>query len=100
MLAWPVPLPAGRRRRKRQRGSRCGPWSVSVPGRARQMRRYLILGTLLYLRLTSVVLAQTATGVIRGTVEDATGAVVTDVHVKLVDDARPQSWEQRSNQNG
>ena len=58
------------------------------------MRRYLILGTLLYLRMTSVVLAQTATGVIRGTVEDPTGAVVTDVHVKLVDDARHQSWEQ------
>ena len=37
---------------------------------------------------------------IRGTVEDPTGAVVTDVHVKLVDDARHQSWEQRSNQNG
>ena len=65
-----------------------------------QLRRYLILATLLYLRMTSVVLAQTATGVIRGTVEDLTGAVVTDVHVKLVDDARHQSWEQRSNQNG
>ena len=64
------------------------------------MRRYLILGTLLYLRITSVVLAQTATGVIRGTVEDLTGAVVTDVHVTLVDEARHQSWEQRSNQNG
>ena len=37
---------------------------------------------------------------IRGTVEDLTGAVVRDVHVKLVDDARAQSWEQRSNQNG
>ena len=54
----------------------------------------------LVLRITSAVLAQTATGVIRGTVEDLTGAVVTDVHVKLVDDARHQSWEQRSNQNG
>jgi hypothetical protein len=54
----------------------------------------------LYLRITSVVLAQTATGVIRGTVEDLTGAVITDVHVTLVDDARHQSWEQRSNQNG
>ena len=53
-----------------------------------QLRRYLILATLLYLRMTSVVLAQTATGVIRGTVEDLTGAVVRDVHVKLVDDAR------------
>ena len=79
---------------------RCEPWSGSVPGRARQLRRYLILGILLYLRVTSVVLAQTATGVIRGTVEDLTGAIVTDVHVKLVDDARHQSWEQRSNQNG
>ena len=64
------------------------------------MRQYLILGTLLYLHVTSVVFAQTATGVIRGTVEDGTGAVVADVHVKLIDDARDQSWEQRSNQNG
>ena len=64
------------------------------------MRRHLILGTLLYLRIASVVLAQTASGVIRGTVVDPTGAVVTDVHVTLVDDARRQTWEQRSNQNG
>ena len=64
------------------------------------MRRYLILGTLLYLRMTSVVLAQTATGVIRGTVQDPTGAVITDVHVKLVDEARNQSWEQTTNEEG
>ena len=50
-----------------------------------QLRRYLILATVLYLRMTSVVLAQTATGVIRGTVADPTGAVVADVHVKLID---------------
>ena len=64
------------------------------------MRRSLILGILLYLAMTSVVLAQTATGVIRGTVQDPTGAVITDVHVTLVDERRNQSWEQTTNQEG
>jgi hypothetical protein len=50
--------------------------------------------------MTSFVLAQTATGVIRGTVQDPTGAVLIDVHVILVDQARNQSWEQTTNAEG
>src|SRR4029453_15888261 len=64
------------------------------------MRRQLILGIFSYLAMTSFVLAQTATGVIRGTVQDATGAVLIDVHVMLVDKARNQSWEQTTNEEG
>jgi len=48
----------------------------------------------------SLVLAQTATGVIRGRVQDATGAVLTDVHVTLVDERRNQSWDQQTNGEG
>src|SRR4030095_9024396 len=66
----------------------------------RNMRRQLILGILSYLAMTSFVLAQTATGVIRGTVQDPTGAVLIDVHVMLVDQARNQSWEQTTNEEG
>ena len=64
------------------------------------MRRQLILGIFSYLVATSFVLAQTATGVIRGTVQDPSGAVLTDVHVMLVDQARNQSWEQTTNTEG
>src|SRR4029450_13867824 len=56
------------------------------------MRRHLIFGVALLLAGTSLALAQTATGVIRGRVQDATGAVITDVHVTLVDERRNQSW--------
>ena len=52
------------------------------------------------LATTSLVLAQTATGVIRGTVQDPTGAVVIDVHVTLVDEATNQRREQRTNEEG
>ena len=64
------------------------------------MQRHLIFGILSYLAMTSFVLAQTATGVIRGTVQDPTGAVLIDVHVMLVDQARNQSWEQTTNEEG
>jgi outer membrane receptor protein involved in Fe transport len=50
--------------------------------------------------MTSFVLAQTATGVIRGTVQDVTGAVLIDAHVMVVDQARNQSWEQTTNEEG
>jgi hypothetical protein len=63
-------------------------------GGGRKMQRHLIFGIFSYLAMTSFVLAQTATGVIRGTVQDPTGAVLIDVHVMLVDQARNQSWEQ------
>src|SRR6185503_9611255 len=64
------------------------------------MRRYLISWIFPYLAMTSFVLAQTATGVIRGTVQDPTGAILIDVHVMLVDKARNQSWEQTTNEEG
>ena len=64
------------------------------------MQRHLIVGVLSYLAMTSLVPAQTATGVIRGTVQDPTGAVLIDVHVMLVDQARNQSWEQTTSEEG
>jgi hypothetical protein len=64
------------------------------------MQRHLIFGIFSYLAMTSFVLAQTATGVIRGTVQDPTGAVLIDVHAMLVDQARNQSWEQTTNAEG
>ena len=45
----------------------------------RTIRRHLALVGALFLATASLVLAQTATGVIRGTVQDPTGAVVVDV---------------------
>jgi outer membrane receptor protein involved in Fe transport len=50
--------------------------------------------------MTSVVLAQTATGVIRGTVQDSTGGVLSHVHVRLIDEARNQEREQTTNEEG
>src|SRR5215475_8915523 len=50
--------------------------------------------------MASFVLAQTATGVIGGTVQDTSGAVLTDVHVNLRDEARNQSWTQTTNEEG
>ena len=49
---------------------------------------------------TSAALAQTATGVIRGMVQDPSGAVLVDVHVLLVDKARNQNWEQTTTDQG
>ena len=53
----------------------------------RTIRRHFVLVAALFLATASLVLAQTATGVIRGTVQDPTGAVVIDVQVTLVDEA-------------
>ena len=64
------------------------------------MRRHLILGGALHLAATSLVLAQTATGVIRGRVQDTTGAIITDVQVTLVDEATDHRREQRTNEEG
>ena len=50
--------------------------------------------------MTSFVFAQTATGVIRGTIQDPTGAVLTQVHVRLIDDARNHEREQTTNEEG
>ena len=65
-----------------------------------KMQTGLILGIISYLAMTSFVLAQTATGVIRGTVQERTGAVLIDVHVTLRDEARNQVWEQTTNEEG
>jgi hypothetical protein len=54
----------------------------------------------LFLATASLVLAQTATGVIRGTVQDPTGAVVVDVQVMLVDESTDQRRQQRTNEEG
>jgi Carboxypeptidase regulatory-like domain len=64
------------------------------------MRTYLIVAVVLHLAGTSLALAQTATGVIRGRVQDTTGAVITDVHVTLVDERRNQSRDQTTNSEG
>jgi hypothetical protein len=57
-------------------------------------------GVALLLAGASVALAQTATGVIRGRVQDTTSAVITDVLVRLVDERRNQSWDQTTNGEG
>src|SRR5260370_39227066 len=44
--------------------------------------------------------AQTATGVIQGTVKDDTGAVIVGVRVKLTDQATNQTREQNTNAEG
>ena len=64
------------------------------------MKTGLILGIFSYFAMTSFVLAQTATGVIRGTVQDRTGAVLVDAHVTLRDEATSQTREQTTNQVG
>jgi hypothetical protein len=64
------------------------------------MQKGLILAVISYLAMTSFVLAQTATGAIRGTVQDRTGAVLIDVHVTLRDEARNQVWEQTTIEEG
>jgi Carboxypeptidase regulatory-like domain len=66
----------------------------------RTVRRHLVLVGALFLATASLALAQSATGVIRGTVQDPTGAVVVDVHVTLVDEGTNQSREQRTNEEG
>jgi hypothetical protein len=64
------------------------------------MQLRLILAILCYLAIASFAVAQTATGVIRGTVQDPSGAVLVNVHVILRDEATNQSREQTTNQEG
>jgi hypothetical protein len=59
-----------------------------------------ILAILCYLATASFAVAQTATGVIRGTIQDPSGAVLVNVHVILHDEATNQSREQTTNQEG
>ena len=64
------------------------------------MKKHPIVAIGLFLAIAALSVAQTATGVIRGTVQDVTGAVLIDARVTLVDDARNQSWEQTTNEQG
>jgi len=52
------------------------------------------------LPLVVSVQAQTATGVIQGTIKDGTGAVIVGAKVKLTDQATNQSREQNSSEEG
>ena len=58
----------------------------------------LILAFLSFITATSFLLAQTATGMIRGTVQERTGTVTINVHVRLVDEATNQSCEQTTHE--
>jgi hypothetical protein len=64
------------------------------------VKKHLIAAIGLFLAMSPLLLAQTATGVIRGTVQDVTGAVLIDVHVRLIEEARNQTWEQTTNEEG
>ena len=64
------------------------------------MQQRLILGIISYLAMASFALAQTVTGVIRGTVQDSSGAVLVHAHVRLIDPARNQDSEQTTNVEG
>jgi len=54
----------------------------------------------LFLAIIPFSLAQTATSVIRGTIQDRTSAVLIRVHVTLRDETRNQVWEQTTNEEG
>jgi hypothetical protein len=73
---------------------------TSVAGEWRARIFILALSIFPYLVIVSSVPAQTATSVIRGTVQDAAGAIIVDVNVLLVDRARNQSWKQTTNEDG
>lgn len=64
------------------------------------MQLRLILAVLCCLAIASFAVAQTATGVIRGTVQDPSGAILVNAHVILRDDATNQTREQTTNQEG
>ena len=49
---------------------------------------------------SGAIAGQTATGVIHRTLQDATSAVVINVHVLVFDQARSQSWEQTTTEQG
>ena len=64
------------------------------------MNKHLIAAIGLFLAMIPFSLAQTATSVIRGTIQDRTSAVVIRVHVTLRDETRNQVWEQTTNEEG
>jgi hypothetical protein len=64
------------------------------------LKKHLIAAVGLFLAMPPLLVAQTATGVIRGTVQDVTGAVLIHVHVMLVDEATNQIRQQATNEQG
>ena len=64
------------------------------------MNKPLIDAIGLFLAIIPFSLAQTATSVIRGTIQDRTSAVLIPVHVTLRDETRNQVWEQTTNEEG
>jgi len=64
------------------------------------MRLRLILAIIANLVAASFLLGQTATGVIRGTVQDSTGAVLVNAHILLRSESTNQSREQTTNEQG
>jgi hypothetical protein len=72
----------------------------SVAGEWRARIFILLLSILSCLVMAVSVPAQTATSVIRGTVQDSTGAIIVEVNVLLLDQARNQSWKQITNKDG
>jgi len=73
---------------------------TSVAGEWRARIVILLLSIFLCLVVAVSVPAQTATSVIRGTVQDSTGAILVEVNVLLLDRARNQSWRQTTNEEG
>jgi outer membrane receptor protein involved in Fe transport len=78
--------------KKREKTSVAGEWRARII--------ILTFSIFPYLVIASSVPAQTATSVIRGTVQDGAGAIIVDVHVLLLDQARNQSWKQTTNGDG
>jgi outer membrane receptor protein involved in Fe transport len=62
--------------------------------------RTLFCACCLLLAITARLSAQTSSGVIRGTVQDTTGAVVVDVHLLVTDQDSNRTWEQMTNEWG
>src|SRR5438477_5885496 len=66
----------------------------------KKMTKYLAVALAAALLAVIPAHAQTATGVIQGTVKDDTGAVIPGVRVKLTDQATNQTREQNTNAEG
>jgi hypothetical protein len=60
---------------------------ANSPCTASHRQKHLIAAGL-FLAMTPWLLAQTATGVIRGTVHYVTRAAIIDVHLRLIEDGR------------
>src|SRR5438477_5883846 len=75
-------------------GNRMGGNESAARWREKDMAKNLALALAILLLVVVSTQAQTATGVIQGTVKDDTGAVMVGVRVKLTDQATNQTREQ------